>query len=248
MSKCFPIHFSPTQVAQAVQFDQEEELQGAIELLKLPSHRPVLVLVGGASGMTPDYLENLKGFFIQVICQLMEELQGIVIDGGTDAGVMQLMGQTRYHTGSTFPLVGVAAHGTVCWPYQNPPALEDYAQLEPYHTHFLLAPGFLWGDESPWIARTANHLAEASPSITLLINGGRIAWQDVSNSVSVHRPVLVLGGSGRTADELRNALEGDRQNQRANQLVDSGLISTIPLTAGFSALKDHLCQKLAVIS
>lgn len=243
MSDTFQIQFKNAHVAQAVKFTRRDHFLSALGNLTLPPtepHRPVLVLVGGASGMTPDYLEQLSDFFTGVICPVIEAYNGLVIDGGTDAGIMSLMGQSRHQTGSTFPLVGVAAQGTVCLPQQIPPAnFVDFALLEPHHTHFVLVPGTLWGDEAPWIAEVANVLT-VDRSLTLLVNGGKISWQDVSYSVRAQRPVLVLAGSGRTADELALAIRGDRGNLRANQLVDSGLLAAVELQTDVEHLKRKL--------
>lgn len=246
MSSAFQIQFKNSHVAQAIKFTRRDHLISALGSLTLPhrerSPRPVLVLVGGASGMTSAYLEQLSAFFTEVICPVMEAHQGLVIDGGTDAGIMSLMGKSRQGTHSTFPLIGVAAQGTVCLPQQMPPAdFSDYALLEPHHTHFVLVPGSLWGDEAPWIAEVANVLTRHR-SLTLLVNGGKISWQDVSYSVRAQRPVLVLAGSGRTADELALAIGGDRGNQRANQLVDSGLLAAVQLQTDLEELKGQIDQ------
>ena len=245
MNQPFHIQFNETASAQVIQINRRDSLAARLESLSfyphLLKHPPVLVLVGGASGMTPDYLEELAKFFADIICPILQNHQGIVVDGGTDAGVMQLMGQARQRTGSTFPLVGVAAEGTVCIPNQPPPDFQDYATLEPHHTHFCLVPGCLWGDESPWIAEVANGLTRER-SLTLLVNGGKISWQDVTNSVRVKRPVVVLAGSGRTADELAKAIAGDRTNLRANKLVDSGLLSAVNLDLPSDHLRTQIDQ------
>lgn len=262
MSDAFQIQFKNAHVAQAIKFTRQTPLESALANLDLwpavagevpgtvpgevPEEvagtvaGPVLVLVGGASGLTADYIDRLSAFFAEVICPLMEAHQGLVIDGGTDAGIMRLMGHSYRATGSTFPLIGVAASGTVCLPEQYPPlTFADFAFLEPNHTHFVLVPGLLWGDESPWIAEVAN-LLTLDKSLTLLVNGGKISWQDVTYSVRAQRPVLVLAGSGRTADELALAIGGDRSNQRANQLVDSGLLSTVQLQGDWQRLKGEI--------
>jgi hypothetical protein len=243
----FQIQFRNTRIAQAVRLSRQDDLRELLENLGLCAHtttpRPVLVLVGGASGLTPEYLEDLTYLFAQIICPFMESHQGIVVDGGTNAGIMSLMGQARRNMGCRFPLVGVAAQGTVWLPEQDPPSFQDWAFLEPLHTHFVLVPGKLWGDESPWIAKVAD-LLMPEKSVTLLVNGGKISWQDVTNSVRVQRPVLVLAGSGRTADELALAIRGDRSNQRANQLVDSGLLTAVELGPDWENLRASLTQCL----
>ncbi len=86
-----------------------------------------------------------------------------------------------------------------------------------------------WGAEAPWIARTATVLAGAAPSITVLANGGQIAYADVQRSVETSRPVFVIAGSGRTADVFVGALAGAPADERAAALVESGLIRSVPM-------------------
>ena len=111
------------------------------------------------------------------------------------------MGQAKAKINAKFPLIGVAAEGTVILPNSkslNPEA----ASLESHHTQFILIPGKNWGDESPWLSRFATELGKTVSSITALINGGEIARKDVAHSLSDNRPVVVFAGSGRLADEL----------------------------------------------
>jgi hypothetical protein len=77
---------------------------------------------------------------------------------------------------------------------------------KPSHTHFIIVPGDEWGAESPWIAQTTSVLAGGEPSVTVLINGGEIAYADVERSVQARRRVVVVAGSGRTADAIAGAL------------------------------------------
>ncbi len=77
--------------------------------------------------------------------------------GGTDAGIMRFMGQARTEIGGTFPWIGVAAIDTVILPDLPPPPSSDAEPWESHHTHFVLVPGSNWGDESPWLARTASY-------------------------------------------------------------------------------------------
>lgn len=213
--------------AKLTRIRRNSNLLLSLKQIGLPYPAPTLVLVGGASGMSAEALTQLSFLFFDILAPLAEDLGLVVVDGGTDAGVMQLMGQARHQRRGSFPLVGVIAAAMAILP--NLPAPADGAPLEPHHTHFLLVPGAIWGDEAPWIARVATELSSARSSLTVLINGGAIAWQDVDNSIREDRPVLVIGGSGRTADILAAAVGGDRSNDRANRLVDSGLLQAIDL-------------------
>lgn len=225
MDSAFDVPFSTGNTASAIQVRRSDDLAQQLREFDL-SFRPTLVLVGGASGLTDEYRGRLQTFFTQVLAPLIQTIGGTVVDGGTDAGIMSMIGQARRDIQGTFPLVGVAAIGTVEIP-NRVTDFDDACPLEPNHTHFVLTPGGMWGDESPWIARVASTLAQGFASMTILINGGRIAWQDVSHSVRVGRPVVVLAGSGRTADELADAIRGETINHRAKQLVSSGLLTAL---------------------
>lgn len=229
MSNPFQINFSNQKSAKAIQVSYPAELSLALSQLGVPLACPTLVLVGGASGLAAETMAQLQSLFVEVLAPLAEALGLVVVDGGTEAGVMQLMGQARTQIGGTFPLVGVAAIGTVIFPHLNPPSPEA-APLEPNHSHFVFVPGNLWGDESPWIARIASAIANGTSSVTVLINGGRIAWLDVTYSVKDRRPVVVIAGSGRTADKLAAMLHGETTQEAGNRLTTSGLLQAVELT------------------
>ena len=139
---------------------------------------------------------------------------------------MRLFGEARAAMEAAFPLVGVVAAGPVKLPRGQAFAHAETV-LEAHHTHFVVVPGDNWGDEAPWIARTATVLAGAEPSITVLIGGGQIAFSDVRHSVEAGRRVVVVAGSGGTAAVFAEALAGAPADDRAAALIGSGLIRVI---------------------
>lgn len=191
--------------------------------------QPTLVLVGGASGLDDDCQTQVDTLFADVLAPLAQDLGLCVVDGGTNAGVMRLMGRARAYIGGTFPLVGVAPDPLVNLP-DRPVTHSDACYLEPNHTHCFLVPGEQWGDESVPLAQVATHCAQGAPTLTLLVNGGNVAWQDAQASMGQGRRILVMADSGRTADAIAAALNGDPQiDARARPLLDSGLLSTLEL-------------------
>lgn len=214
--------------AKAIQVHNVVELSEALLTIGLHRTRPTLVLVGGASGIGEADKARLQQLFTDKIAPLAQELGVAVVDGGTDAGIMRFMGQARTQSGGTFPLIGVAALGTVIVPNVPAPS-SDAAPLEPNHTHFILVPGTNWGDESPWLAYIATVLSQGFPSATIVVNGGEITFQDVSYSVQANRPVVTLDGTGRTADKLAAALRGEETDPRASHLASSGKMQAIAL-------------------
>jgi len=237
--------FSNGRSALAVRVRHGEELPTALHELGLRSGQPNLVLIGGASKMDVKELNGIRSLFVEGLVPAIAALDATVIDGGTDAGIMQLMGQARAITGETFPLIGVAVAGKVT----TPDRIDHSGKgtfLEPHHTHFVLVPGTHWGDESPWLFRVADVLAARAASLTILVNGGEIAWEDVTQSVKAGHPVLVIGGSGRTADTIANALHKEATDERTKRLVDSNLLRVVDLTSDFGELTRVVEEMLSV--
>jgi hypothetical protein len=191
-------------------------LREALCQLGLGSPRPVLVLVGGAANILPVVSDALGRLF-DGLAPLLDGLGVTLVDGGTAFGVMAAMGEARRRSGAAFPLLGVAACGTVdpaTLPLHARTCLlsdeksmttarcDKGARLDPNHTHFLLVPGDRWGDEVPWMSDAAGSLAAGLPSVTLVAAGGEITRLDVLTGLRSGRPLIVLAGSGGTADRL----------------------------------------------
>ena len=224
MASSFELSFTNGLSARAVYAQTVGSLSIALAQLELQRSKPVLVVVGGASHLSSADYQRLTSLFTELLVPMAEELGMTVIDGGTNAGVMQLMGKARAACRASFPLVGIAPLGKIYLPHQPP--LPQRHELEPHHSHFLIVPGQAWGAESPWIAKAAGLLAGAAPSLTLLLNGGNIALVDLRESIANHRPVVVMTGTGRLADEIEVALRNPAAEMRAGlfPVVYSGLI------------------------
>ena len=191
-----------------IEIKSKGDIDQALHKLGLEEKRPVIVISGGAGGIQQDQWEVIRKT-IAKIAQSAQDNDAIVIDGGTDSGVMAAMGQIRSDNDYNFPLIGIAAIGTVKWPGRIMGIKErfsinrDAGPLDPNHTHFILTPGKNWGDESPWIAEIATQLAGNQPSVAVLINGGMIAREmDVPYNLEEGRTVFVIEGTGRAADEF----------------------------------------------
>lgn len=217
------------------------DLPAALKALGIEAGRPVLVLVGGAGGMSPEQMTALAGAIGQLTAAL-GDWGAAVVDGGTDSGVMRVIGQARDAAGASFPLVGVAAEGTVIVPGQRP--APHAAPLDPHHSQVILVPGDAWGDESPWLSRVATAIAGGRPSLTLVVNGGEITYDDIEHSLQDGRPVLVLAGTGRTADAIAAAAAGRDGDPRAARAAASPGITVVPLGAP-AALRSSIGSVLA---
>lgn len=205
--------------------------------------RPVIVLVGGASGLHPHHFNRLRSLFANVLIPLAEANKAVVVDGGTDTGVMRLMGQLRAVTHAKFPLIGVLPAELALVP-NSVPVAEDAAALEHHHTHFVLVPGRQWGDESAYLAEVASVIAAGAPSVTLVVNGGEVTWKDTLESVRVGRPIVAVEGSGRAADVLVAAIQGRVVDERARKVLASGLLQAVSLDQEETLAKSTLALLL----
>ena len=132
---------------QAVNIADNHEIPGALRELNIPSPKPVVVLVGGASGISwLDKFAMRKA--IGIVVKLAEETQAVVVDGGTQAGIMSEIGKQRKQNKFSFPLIGVVFDSLLM--KEKPRSI-----LDPNHTHFFLIPGDDWGDKSAWISKIA---------------------------------------------------------------------------------------------
>ncbi|MGB5834106.1 MAG: hypothetical protein WBG92_19265 [Thiohalocapsa sp.] len=203
----------------------EDELSSALKRLGLTASRPVLVSVGGASGLDPTIAKRLSRLFRDQLMPLLHRFGAAVLDGGTDAGVMALMGQARWAAEPRIPLLGVSARGTVRLPGQSGRA---GATLEPNHSHQLLVPGGNWGDEIPWMNAAVKRLSAGHRSVTLVTGGGRVTARDVDASLQNGRPTLLLAGTGGVADAL------------ASIRPQQGLVRVVQEEGGWSGLAAEL--------
>ena len=226
----------------------DQDLAVALSAIGLRENHPVLVVIGGASLISEEDLQRLQRLFREVLAPLAQELGLIVADGGTDAGVMRLMGNAREEISGTFPLVGVSPDGLVKLPDDGNISTE-LTDLESHHTHFFLVPGDQWGDESRWLAEIASQMAGHYPSVTVLINGGSIALVDARENLRVHRPLVVIEGSGRLADEIAEAVNHPEQEirQEVANLMETGEITIFDLEDPFTHFKDILKKKFLVL-
>ncbi len=211
----------PNQPVLCVFPDERLDLLQAISELRLEENYPVIVLIGGG---IDEQQAAVTRRAIQIISKIAEDMNALVICGGTDMGVMAEIGLLRRQNHYKFPLVGVALEELVTWP-DGPHSTKflwwgkQRWQLAPYYSHFILVPGSQFGDESPWIVDTATILSKGHQSVTILINGGEVSRKDIELSLENGCPVIALSGTGRLADEL------SRQPNR------NELITVIPANA-----------------
>jgi hypothetical protein len=84
--------------------------------------------------------------------------------------------------------------------------------------------------------------------VTVLLDGGEIPREDVAHSVRAGRRVLVIAGSGRTADQLAAAVLHGVSFGPDEKLVKSGLLDVINMADGALTLANNLRSMLTTAS
>ena len=114
-----------------------------VAALALAPYQAVILLIGGADNMDGTLRAALTQLFSRGIAVTAADSNAIILDGGTKAGVMSLMGEAVADRGYRSPLIGVAPLGAISFPGGPDMGVE----LEPNHSHFVLPEGKEWGSE-----------------------------------------------------------------------------------------------------
>ncbi len=176
-----------------------------VETLGLPTSKAVVFVFGGAEGLDPQLASWLTQLFSRGIARAAAEANAMIIDGGTDSGIMKLMGEGVASREYKSPLVGVAPLAKVSYPGS---AVTDGTPLEPNHSHFVLTEGADWGAETATLFRLLKQLIRgtaAVPAVAVLAGGGPIARREMLQAVRQNLPVIIVEGSGGLADEIAAA-------------------------------------------
>jgi hypothetical protein len=231
----FTIQFHHERFSPAMTIPINHNPKEVIKLFGLTTPRPVIFISGGASAMSEEDIALTRSLVEDGIAAFAAEHNITVIDGGTDAGVMQMIGQARQKYNYKFPLIGIAPRLLVEYPgFQNP---GKEAELQDGHSHFVLVDSNEWGAESQTIVDLTRAIANRQyPMLGVLINGGKIAERDIylATSKGDNRiPVLILEGSGRKADEISTAFKtGETSSSVVRAIIEGGAIDLINIHGG----------------
>ena len=206
-----------------------------IESLGISPPKNLILLIGGADKLDEKLTSRLTQLFSRGIARAAADAEALIIDGGTQAGVMQIMGQSIADRGRKSSLLGVAPAGKVTYPGSSPVAGNDSAPLDPNHSHFVLVDGNEWGSETETLFELA--AAFNVPVLAILVNGGAIAKDELLQSVRRNWPVIVIEGSGRLADEVAELKKEVSQIEDPvlAEIVEEGDLRVFPISG---ALED----------
>ncbi len=199
MSQIQTIHFSSTQQASAILVKPNIDPKRALEQVKIGDYQAVIIMHSGAAGMTDDYLKQLSRLFTEGLVCFAEEHRVLIVDGGTEAGGMKLIGEARQAINGTFPLLGLPITKGITYP-GGPEPEEGRWPLNAGHSHFLLVEADDFGEESDLLVSIAD--VHPVPRLALIVNGGGIVEKEAGMHAKRNTPLVTLKGSGRFADDL----------------------------------------------
>jgi SLOG in TRPM, prokaryote len=227
------IHFPNGNSAWAVRCPIGTPPIDLLRSLHIQRPRALMMITGGASEMDEQVDSNLARLFTQGIAPVAISMGAMIIDGGTRAGVMKMIGKAMSGQRQRSILLGVSAEGRVIYP--GKPVKADGqtgTQLDPNHSHFILVETNVRGEETETMYGLAGLLSNTCPSVAILSNGGPIAAEEVVQNVLQQRPVIVITGSGRFADDLAGFRQGqspDLPDSRLAEIIAQGDFHFFPI-------------------
>jgi hypothetical protein len=239
------ITFDNGNQAVVVTAGREADAQSILKTLDIAQPQAVIMVFGGAKGLDDSRKARLAELFRNAIAPAVADAGALVIDGGTESGVMAMMGEALARNGRESQLLGIAPAGKVTYPGgPNDAKIGDGAPLEPNHSHFVLVESDEWGGETGTMFKLARALNVAVA--TMLINGGQIAESEALQSVRNGWQLLVIEGSGRFADELSTALCGRQiaKSGEVSEIVRSGRVALFHVDDPAEKLRDELSRLL----
>jgi SLOG in TRPM, prokaryote len=197
-----PIVFDNNREATAVFPSASATAKEIADALEINQPKAVLLVIGGADSFDEKLSSRLVQLFGRGIARAAAELNAVIIDGGTQSGVMKMMGQGVADRGFKSPLIGVAPLGLVSYP-----GSEDQGKtpLEPNHSHFVLVEGNEWGNETGVVFKLISGFSSKAPTLVLLAGGGAVSKNESLQAVRQNLPLVVIEGSGGVADEIAAA-------------------------------------------
>src|SRR5260221_13876210 len=217
-----------------------------LKTLGIRKPNALLVLIGGADELDQELTTKLDQLFSRGFVRAAADTDALIIDGGTHAGVMALMGKAVADRGRATTLLGVAPAGEVTYP-GGPPveSLPESAPLDPNHSHFVLVEGTDWSSGNKLMFNLASELGAGSTVIAVLVNGGPATKDEVLRSVRQGWPIIVIEGSGRLADEIATLWKKKRKldDPVMDEIISEGHFVPFPVGGESANLRrDVVCR------
>src|ERR1041384_8160265 len=197
------IHFPNDNHAVFVKAPPTEDAMTLIKALAIKKPAMVLLLIGGADELDSALNSRLLQLLDEGLGAAAANTDALIIDGGTAAGVMALMGKVVAKKGHVTALLGIAPAGKVTYPGSSSDAANsEGVPLDSNHSHFILVEGSDWAAGTEMMFKVTKELAAFVRVVAVLVNGGDETKEEVARCVQNGWPIIVVQGSGRLADEL----------------------------------------------
>ena len=239
------ITFANGNRAVVITAPRDARAKAILHALEITSPRAVILLFGGAAGLDDSRKTDLATLFADGVAPVAAELGTLIIDGGTQSGVMRMMGEAVAQSHTTVQLLGIAPEGKITNPeIAGASKIPEGASLEPNHSHFVLVKRNDWGGETTTMLELAR--AFKAQTVAILVNGGAIAGDEALQSVRNGWPLLVIEGSGRFADEVSTAVRDGQtaKSVEVREIACSGRVALFHIDDAAEKLRDRLLRML----
>ena len=231
--------------AVVVTAPRDATAKAILDALEIASPRAVILLFGGAAGLDESRKVHLATLFADGVTPVAAELGALIIDGGTQSGVMAMMGEAVARHPGKCQLLGIAPKGKITNPeITGASTISEGAALEPNHSHFVLVESAEWGGETGKMLELAR--AFNARIVAILVNGGAIAGDEALQSVRNGWQLLVFEGSGRFADELSAAVRDGQlaKSAEVSEIARSGRVALFHVDDAAQKLREELRRML----
>jgi hypothetical protein len=243
--KKITITFENGNRAVVVTAPRDATAKAILDALEIASPRAVILLFGGAAGLDESRKVHLATLFADGVTPVAAELGALIIDGGTQSGVMAMMGEAVARHPGKCQLLGIAPKGKITNPeITGASTISEGAALEPNHSHFVLVESAEWGGETGKMLELAR--AFNARIVAILVNGGAIAGDEALQSVRNGWQLLVFEGSGRFADELSAAVRDGQlaKSAEVSEIARSGRVALFHVDDAAQKLREELRRML----
>ena len=189
---------------------------------RLPRPDVLISVTGSAASL--QLTSQLQRVFDRGLASAAAMTNAWIFTGGTDSGVMKLVGEAMHKYGLVdVPVVGVAPWGAISGRKElsdkkgqcievnvRKTGIDSAGRLNPYHTHQILvdAPGgedaMAWGSEIALRSSLERTYATSKgvPVVQLVIQGGLGTLDTCIASAELGSPLLILADSGGAATAI----------------------------------------------
>ena len=247
------ITFSNGNKATAITAPPGTSAETIVRGLGLNLPKALIIVAGGADNFDDTIKPKILQLLSRGVARTAVGLNAMILDGGTKAGVMELMGESISDYEEKITLLGIVPSGKTIYPSGPSATDQNNVELDSNHTHFVLVNCDQWGCETRTMFRLAKFLGKNVPVITIVLNGGELSKEEARLSVRQKWPVIVVEKTGRLADEIATAWreKGKAETQAIKdpalaEIIADGNISLFSLDDSVDGFRKLLSNSLCV--